>query len=105
MHTKRMQLQVQTKVLVLQPFVGGPVINADGEVIGIAYCFSSFTPFLPSNVILRWLTATTNKRLIPLSNQAGIYWIEMARSPCQKVLVNVLPMLLNHILHHIISLR
>lgn len=34
--------------------IGGPVISKDGEVIGIAFCASSYTPFLPSNIALGW---------------------------------------------------
>lgn len=34
--------------------IGGPAINRDGRVIGMLFQSLSCTPFLPSNIILRW---------------------------------------------------
>jgi hypothetical protein len=34
--------------------IGGPAINKKGNVIGMLFHSMSFTPFLPSNIILKW---------------------------------------------------
>ncbi|KAJ3688994.1 hypothetical protein LUZ61_018158 [Rhynchospora tenuis] len=42
--------------------IGGPVINSDSEVIGLAHSVLDRTSFTPTNVVLRWLDANKNER-------------------------------------------
>uniref|UniRef100_A0A0E0NY48 Uncharacterized protein n=1 Tax=Oryza rufipogon TaxID=4529 RepID=A0A0E0NY48_ORYRU len=53
--------------------IGGPAINKNGSVIGILFHSLSFTPFLPSNVILKWWEyfKTTGKYCCPMISFVG----------------------------------
>ncbi|XP_057771948.1 putative protease Do-like 14 [Salvia miltiorrhiza] len=35
--------------------IGGPMINQEGEVVGVNFFHVNFTPFLPINIITKWL--------------------------------------------------
>nr|XP_034928277.1 putative protease Do-like 14 [Populus alba] len=47
------------------PFIGGPLINWDGEVIGINFFWKGQTPFLPINIAFRCLDYLNKKRSVP----------------------------------------
>uniref|UniRef100_A0A0D9VWB8 PDZ domain-containing protein n=1 Tax=Leersia perrieri TaxID=77586 RepID=A0A0D9VWB8_9ORYZ len=53
--------------------VGGPAINKKGNAIGMLFHSLSFTPFLPSNIILKWLEyfKTTGKYCRPVIKFVG----------------------------------
>ncbi|EEC75723.1 hypothetical protein OsI_12582 [Oryza sativa Indica Group] len=61
--------------------IGGPAINKKGNVIGMLFHSMSFTPFLPSNIILKWWDyfKTTGKYCRPMISFVG-YNLHVARS-------------------------
>lgn len=46
---------LRVKCRISQAGIGGPIVNSDGEVVGISFYAADCTPFLPSNVVLKWL--------------------------------------------------
>ncbi|KAL6568768.1 hypothetical protein OROHE_004452 [Orobanche hederae] len=58
--------------------IGGPMINLNGEVVGINFYSENFTPFLPINVVTNWWNQAKGGRSGHFRwNTGGIFFIEL----------------------------
>lgn len=62
---------LRVNLRISQSGIGGPIVNRDGQVLGISFYASQYTPFLPSNVILKWLDHC-NQNIVFSRPQLGV---------------------------------
>ncbi|KAG0540832.1 hypothetical protein BDA96_03G443600 [Sorghum bicolor] len=71
--------------------IGGPAINRNGRVVGMLFQSLTCTPFLPSNIILRWWEhfKNTGKYCRPTIRVLGVNLHNAQSSPWVKVPVSL----------------